>query len=248
MKFTDKCQVKPKKQNKVRLLDPLSNLVDSVYKACAFSLDNIHCRDKIVLLGVYTLMFRLKNKTFSQSLISAETGLCQSSISKSLDRLIVGDNDLFGYSNNSNCSNRKILNRRKINKNAKVLVIQHNGYSVREKDSYNKNDIKENMLSYIPNEDFVNILPYLARYSVFCAKLFAIFRKNGLVTKFKRSVLKSLNIRQVQSFSRFSVAAINWAKDRYHERLRKHIKINDKERFLWSVCSRYDKEYNMLRE
>lgn len=221
--------------SKQRLLDSLGKLPDIELKEIASGIELLHKRDQLTLIGISEAVFRSKKTTFSQNYVFAITGICQSSLSKSLNRMTRESNNLFA-------------GNRKLSSHAKVLTIRHNGFKVLERETYKTNKITQNMSSYIFTKEFIENLPYLAKLSPVCGKIFAAFRKAALITHLKRGVLNNLGTKQFYSFKRFSVAALCWANDRLKEKLVKHIRIIDKERFLWSVCYRYDREYRMLRE
>lgn len=237
-----------KSKIKRRLLDPPGKWPDAKINLVADILESLPKRDQGVLVGILKAIFRTKKTQFSLNYLSKVTDICPTSISRSLTRMAERANELVGYTKKEYCSHKSLHSEKNLNPNAIVLKIQRNGFSVVERATYKTNIIFEKSHSFGFGKGFVENLPFLAKKSSVCAGIFACFRRCALITHSKRNVLKSLGIKQFESFKRFSCAALHWAGERLKERLSRHARIRDRERFLWSVCYRYDIEYNMLRE
>ena len=221
---------------KYRLLDPEGKLPDAVLKKIASMVESMHYNDQLVLIAIFKALFWTKKSRLSQGLIAFHSGLSRFSVNRSIKRIMRLFPELFSYTTDKN--------------KGSILILRKNGFDVEESPdkNYKNNKIRENTLSYIPADGFVENLPYLAKLSPICGRIFGFYRESPLITHSKRNLLRLLGTEQVENFKRFSMAALYWARDRLMEMFSKGIRIRDKEGFLWSVCYRYDTEYGMLRE
>ena len=262
----------PSKHAFNRLFKVVGEWSDDILNKAAFFSDTLTLKDEKVLLGTFRVMFnRIKRKEkfadkFSQYEISLSSRKGISAVNRTLSKLMTNSPDFVGYNDEShpikraNCSEKYKRGNtgliRKINKSAYLLVCSFQGFSVNGSNpggndkvsSFEANEIRQRKLRYSFGKDFLINLPYLSKLSPFFYKVFEEFKRSSLITTLKKKVIEELGIKQVESFSRFSVAALLWAGSELKKATLKSKRIRNAYGFLWYRCFKYHKDYCVLFE
>lgn len=236
------------------------------------SAESLTSKDKEVFIGLCEVMFSRSTRgefnpdIFSQFEIGLASGRSPSSVNRTLSKTMTNSPDFIGYNDEShsikraNCTEeekrgKKALNR-KINKSAKMLVCSFQGFSVEgstpdevDKElAFKSNKIRQKMLRYSLGKGFLINLPRLAKLSPFFFKIFEIFKRYSLITNLKKKVIYKLGIKQVESFSKFSVGALLWAEGELRKMVLKSKHVKNISGFLWYKCVKYHRDYQVLFE